>query len=137
MSEKPPRPPWLRVIEGDKKENAMAGDRETNPTPVSPSNIVEVSFGHKNSEQESVSVTPEMLVNQWMKVTERPPVNWAESTKPELIAKSRTAVQKYTVAQLYMALGSETLWSRPSFARALMDEVRERMIRNTFEPLTE
>lgn len=82
----------------------------------------------------SETITPKQLVEKWMEVTNNPPSDWSRSVRPELLALAAQTVKSYSVAQLYGALTAPGLWKRPSFVRAVTNEIAERMRSKRFEP---
>lgn len=109
------KPSWFRgVIEGGVTQRENAG------RPVRQVDSLE-------------SITPQRLLDLWIGLTRNLPEDWNQHINRALVTKLRPIVRKYSVAELYLHLSSPQLWERPSFARALMDEIKMRIERKEFQ----
>lgn len=88
---------------------------------------------------ESVKRTTESdaLVALWADVTGKRPADFFAKINSHLVQGAARRVRAWSVADLHAYLSRTDLWKRPSFTKAVFDEVGERIRRRDFSPVTE
>ena len=110
------RPGWLKVVGGS--EHIPSDDDQM------------TDFVEKSDSPQEVNYTE--LVNIWSKVGRSLPFNYNTSTKPEILRRAGLQVKGWTVSELHAYLIRPDIWHRPSFTKAVMEEVETRMKLNNF-----
>lgn len=108
----PERPKWLGVV-GGTEHKSDSSSAESNKVP-------EVSY--------------EVLTKLWIKVTKNLPADFATSTNSQRVNEAAMQVKPWTVGQLHAYLARPDVWRRPSFTRAVIEEVATRMRISNFSP---
>jgi len=102
------RPPWLKVVGGK---------------------------DHKPSVEDSRIATPEQLTNLFVKiVSSNMPADLGTSINDELLSGYKLELRSWTVDQIYGYLSRTDIWARPTFTKAVMDEVQHRIKTENFLP---
>lgn len=114
MSEKPS---WLKVVGGTDhnpiKENL---DKQT---------VI-------NQDRQAQEINQIQLITLWARVTGERPANFNASTTPRLVQENARVVRTWTATQLHEYLSRADIWQRPSFTKAIFDEIDNRIRLNNF-----
>ncbi len=83
---------------------------------------------------EKPKITADDLVKSLVDATGKVPEDFISSTRAELVNESAMIVRAWTVEQLHTYLENQKKWAKPSFTKAVMDEIAARIRRGNFQP---
>jgi hypothetical protein len=159
MAEKPRS--WTpRVIEGGKSGDVPTAKPEPTREPVLPTNPKPVSEaasdgtstiraeellfslqgGWKQEENATGSESPSEiskesdLVRLYLDISGKPPANFSASVRPERVQEAAKILPAWSVDALHKYLSGSEVWKRPSFTKAVFEEIRERMLLGKMDP---
>jgi len=74
------------------------------------------------------------LIRLYMDLSRKPPADFAARIRPDRQQEAARVVRSWTVAALHKYLSSSEVWNRPSYTKAIFEEVRSRMLLGTMSP---
>jgi hypothetical protein len=75
-----------------------------------------------------------LLVALWTRIISNLPADYDARTRPELVREATEQVAPWGVSELHAYLLRPDIWERPSFTKAVIEEVRLRMQTYDFSP---
>lgn len=115
----PERPIWLKVVGGT--DYNPSTPKEVDQEKISkPEHVKEIGYGE--------------LVELWVELTNHLPADYETAIRPARVQEAALQVQTWTVPELYKYLSQTDIWRHPSFTKAAIEEVSERMRRANFSP---
>ena len=111
------RPSWLKVVGGTDHSPAKQAELDVVSKPENPK---EVEYGK--------------LVELWVELTNHLPADYNTAARPERVQEAGVVLQLWTVSELHSYLSQSDIWSHPSFTKAAIEEVSQRMRRGNFSP---
>ena len=125
MKEGKERPAWFKgVVSGGKSEGVPDTKREPVISPQDVPSMEPMDDLAKESD----------LVRLYMGLSGKPPANFAASVRSERVQEAAKVLPAWTVDALHTYLSSGEVWQRPSFTKAVFDEVHARMLRGKMGP---
>lgn len=112
-----PRPPWLKLVGGTDHTSKRALESAGEPDSES---IPRVKY--------------QELVEVWEKVVGHLPADYNTASKPERVAEAAQQVRGWGISQLHSYLSQSGIWTHPSFTKAVIEEVTERIRLKNFSP---
>lgn len=162
----PERPKWFKgVVQGGKPEDAPDSKPNTESVPLesvpedfsglvnqpSPDDTVdaeELSFsllqgwkqaGEDGTEKQSPSelARESDLVRLYLKLSRNPAANFETMVRPDRKREAADVVRSWSVESLHKYLSGSEVWKRPSYTKAIFEEISTRMQRGDMSPREE
>jgi|GEM_PF-7107016 hypothetical protein len=74
------------------------------------------------------------LVRLYLDLSGKPPANFEALVRADRKQEAAAQVRSWTVDSLHKYLSRADVWSRPSYTKAIFEEIRERMLRGKMSP---
>ena len=112
------RPTWLKVVGG--KDHTPEAEPKTENAETASGNIE--------------TATAEDLVNIWIAVTKHLPADYNTLARGEQVNQIAKEARGWYISDLHAYLSRHDIWHRPARTKAVIEEVRQRMILHNFSP---
>ncbi|MBP9757622.1 MAG: hypothetical protein KBD06_03420, partial [Candidatus Pacebacteria bacterium] len=117
----------------------MAGKLATEDDAIRPEALVfEMQKGWKQvggDVGDGSEIAPESaLVRLYLSLSGKPPADFERSSRPDRVKEAAENVISWSVQSLHSYLSRPDVWKRPSFTKAVFEEIRERMLIGSMAP---